>query len=133
MWRSFKLALPLAVIIGAVVVLSKPACGCSTKEKSFVAAMKSDLRNMAAYQEVVFAETGRYTSLIDSARYRPSALVTIWIVELADSGFAAQAAHDRMAGMCAMWVGNVRAKPLPEVAESREGEPYCGELSPRRS
>jgi type II secretion system protein G len=111
----------VVVIIGILAAIAIPKFA-STKEKSFVAVMKSDLRNLAVAQEAYSADNGTYyagavpnTALI----YNPSSGVSVTITEGTPSGWGATAAYTSgTARTCAIYYGNAAAPP-PATAEGQ--------------
>ena len=67
----------VVVIIGILAAIAIPQFS-STKEKAYVASMKSDLRNLATSQEAYFAENNTYASAVNNlSDYSASESVTI--------------------------------------------------------
>ena len=77
----------VVVIIGILAAIAIPKFA-NTKDKAYVAAMKSDLRNLATYQEQYAADnngayfTGTATTLTPVQGFVPSQNVTILIIAL---------------------------------------------------
>jgi Tfp pilus assembly protein PilE len=127
---GFRLAQAAAVTVGVVMVLGffvvKSMCGCSTKEKAYQAAMKSDLRNLMTAQEVYFADHGTFAGSLEAFgenQYWQSTGVSVRIEEATDGGWKATATHSAISKRCALFVGDV----APPVKEAVEGEPRCWE------
>ncbi len=122
---SQKLAIPLVIVVGGVgVYLAVPPlmCGCSTKDKAYVAAMKSDLRNLVYAEEYYRDSTRSYSADQRALNYNTSMGVTIEIT-LGDSGWSAIASHSALrSGRCAVFVGTV---PRPLEQTVAVGEPRC--------
>jgi hypothetical protein len=134
MWASFRIAVPLLVLIVAIAFFAIPGCGCTTKDKAYVAAMKSDLRNVVTAQEMYFADSARYTDDLSVLRFTPSTGVTVRIFAASDSSWFAQSGHRNLHGTCAIYVGAVVPRPLAEVrSPGAEGEPYCSEARLREA
>ena len=66
----------VVVIIGILAAIAIPKFA-NTKEKAYVAAMKSDLRNLATAQEGYFADNQAYTSSQAAMNYTPSTQVSV--------------------------------------------------------
>ncbi len=66
----------VVVIIGILAMIAVPQYG-NTKEKAYVAAMKTDLRNLATAQEAYFVDHYTYTSTLGSLEFNTSKDVTI--------------------------------------------------------
>jgi hypothetical protein len=91
-------------------------CACTTKEKAYVAAMKSDLRNLAMEQEAYFAEHGAYgTDIRAVTDYAFSHGVDVQVVTALPTGWYATAAHELTPITCSIYVGEgvptTRASP----------------------
>ncbi|MGZ3483937.1 MAG: type IV pilin protein [Gemmatimonadaceae bacterium] len=77
----------VVVIIGILAAIAIPKFA-GTKDKAYVAAMKSDLRNLATYEEQYAADwngayfTGTATSLTPVQGFTPSQNVTILVIAL---------------------------------------------------
>ncbi len=101
----------VVVIIGILAAIAIPKFA-NTKEKAYVAAMKSDLRNLATYEEQYAADnqgayfSGAATSTTPVNGFTPSSNVTI--TATADPGppptWTATASHSQTAKTCDMGV-----------------------------
>lgn len=96
-------------------------CG---RDRAYVTAMKSDLRNLVSAQELFIEEHHRYATDSEIRRtndlFRSSTGVTV-VIESADSqGWRARAMHSQLKGSCTIFVGVVAGK-----FEVPEGEPRC--------
>jgi prepilin-type N-terminal cleavage/methylation domain-containing protein len=99
----------VVVIIGILAAIAIPKFS-NTKEKAFVAAMKSDLRNMATYEEQYAADNGgayfggTATSALPLQGFTPSQNVTVIVVD--DPGppptWTATASHTQTSKTCDM-------------------------------
>jgi hypothetical protein len=106
-------------------------CG---KDRTYVTAMKSDLRNLVSAQEVFIEEYKRYASNSElysggpnGLGYRTSTGVTV-AIETADAhGWRARATHTQVKGTCTIFVGVVSGKTV-----GYEGEPRCEVAQKRR-
>jgi type IV pilus assembly protein PilA len=117
------------VIIGILAAIAIPKFG-ATREKAYVKAMESDLRNLAAQQEIYYADhdytyfegelaTGTFDADLQMA---PSKGVTLTVTS-ADTklGFHAAAVHDAAPGWaCEIFIGDgetgtVGDNPAPGV------------------
>jgi prepilin-type N-terminal cleavage/methylation domain-containing protein len=94
----------VVVIIGILAAIAIPKFA-NTKDKAYVAAMKSDLRNMATYEESYAADSGgRYFSGDGSAQgFTPSQNVTVTATATTSpNGWSAAATHALTSRTCAM-------------------------------
>ena len=112
----------VVVIIGILASIAIPKFAAS-REKSFVAAMKSDLKNLATYQEVYHNSTYTYSTSLSTLGMSPSDGVTVTINEATGSGWAATAVHAGLtAEHCGLYQGNAApAGGDPGVAEGVTG------------
>jgi len=108
----------VVVIIGILAAIAIPKFA-ATKEKAYVATMKSDLRNLATAEESFFYDsTTYYSGAVPSAvlAYNPSAGVTITITAANGMGWAATAASSYTTSTCAVFYGNA-TPPSPATTE----------------
>ena len=113
----------VVVIIGILAAIAIPKFA-STKEKAYVAAMKSDLRNLVTAEEGYLADNLiYYGGAVPNAAlpYRPTTGVTVTIVSASTSGFQATAAHTATTRTCAIFYGNIAAVAPAAI----NGEPAC--------
>ena len=97
----------VVVIIGILAAIAIPKFA-STKDKAYVAAMKSDLRNLATYEEQYAADNngayfgGTATSAAPLQGFSPSQNVTINATVLAGppAAWTATATHSQSAKKC---------------------------------
>jgi type IV pilus assembly protein PilA len=121
----------VVVIIGILAAIAIPKFA-STKEKAYLASMKTDLRNGATAQEGYFADNQVYlsgaasnlagvaTPLVALGSFVPSAGVTITFVATAGTGWSATTTHSATARTCAIYIGVGAVAPA-----TVEGEPKC--------
>jgi len=118
----------VVVIIGILAAIAIPKFA-NTKEKAYLASMKSDLRNMATTQESYFADNQVYiagtaanTSGGTSSLYGfvPSAGVTVTAAATSGTGWSATSAHSATTKTCAIFVGVAAVSPA-----TVEAEPKC--------
>jgi type IV pilus assembly protein PilA len=113
----------VVVIIGILAAIAIPKFA-NTKEKTYVAAMKSDLRNLVTAEEGYLGDNLIYYggALPNAAfQYRPTTGVTVTIVAATTSGFQATAAHTSTSRTCAIFYGNIAAVAPAAI----NGEPGC--------
>jgi type IV pilus assembly protein PilA len=102
----------VVVIIGILAAIAIPKFS-STKEKAYLAAMKSDLRNMATYEEQYAADqagayfSGTATTAAPLQGFSPSQNVTVIVTALAGppASWSATASHTQTAKVCDMTNG----------------------------
>jgi type IV pilus assembly protein PilA len=97
----------VVVIIGILAAIAIPKFA-NTKDKAYVAAMKSDLRNLATYEEQYAADqngtyfSGTATTLVPLNGFTPSQNVTVIAVVVAGppQTWTATASHSQSAKKC---------------------------------
>src|ERR1700724_3114606 len=102
----------VVVIIGILAAIAIPKFA-NTKDKAYVAAMKSDLRNLATYEEQYAADnngayfSGTATTVAPLQGFSPSQNVTITAVIVAGppQTWSASAVHSQSAKTCANGTG----------------------------
>ena len=113
----------VVVIIGILAAIAVPKFS-STKEKSYVVTMKSDLRNLVMAQEGYLADNGSYyVGGVPNAalKYQPSSNTTVTIVSATPAGWSASATYTGTPKTCALFYGSIAALAPAIVA----GEPKC--------
>ena len=94
----------VVVIIGILAAIAIPKFA-NTKEKAYLASMKSDLRNLATAQESYFADNQTYTTSTIAVNFSPSAGVTVTIPDAAGTKWEAQATHPATTKVCKIGFG----------------------------
>lgn len=120
-WQRRSVA-PAALLATFVFLLaaSMPYGGCG-KDKAYIAAMKSDLRNLATAQEAFFADQQKYARYITDLDYLQSTGVSVEMVNATRLGWYATASHSGVEKTCSIYLG----KGLSET-DSEAGMPVCG-------
>jgi type IV pilus assembly protein PilA len=100
----------VVVIIGILAAIAIPKFA-NTKEKAYVSAMKSDLRNLAAAEEAYFADELTYTSNLTQLDFNETNQVNIGVGNADAKGWAATSTHDglKSGSICAIYYGGVAA------------------------
>jgi prepilin-type N-terminal cleavage/methylation domain-containing protein len=107
----------VVVIIGILAAIAIPKFA-NTKEKAYIAAMKSDLRNMINAQESYFADFTTYTTDLGTA-YGESPGVTVALASVTGTGWQATSAHNGTTKTCIIYIGG------NTPSGTTEGEPVC--------
>ncbi len=120
----------VVVIIGILAAIAIPKFA-STKEKAYLAAMKSDLRNGATAEEGYFADYQTYlsgtatnkagvaTPLTPMGDYTPSPEITVTFTATAGTGWSAVATHSATTKTCAIFIGVAPVAPATVDGEAR--------------
>jgi prepilin-type N-terminal cleavage/methylation domain-containing protein len=118
----------VVVIIGILAAIAIPKFA-NTKEKAYLASMKSDLRNMATTEESYFADNQVYVSGSASNTtsgttaingFVPSSGVTVTATATGGTGWSATAGHSATTKTCAIFIGVATVAPA-----TVDGEPKC--------
>jgi prepilin-type N-terminal cleavage/methylation domain-containing protein len=105
----------VVVIIGILAAIAIPKFA-NTKEKAFLASMKSDLKNMATAQEAYFSDFQTYTTALNSTQYNPSAGDFISVTSAGATNWAATATNSGTTKTCSITYG---------TGASQDGTPIC--------
>ncbi|CAN5912764.1 hypothetical protein BH11GEM2_BH11GEM2_14550 [soil metagenome] len=122
--RGFTLVelLVVVTIIGILAAIAIPKFA-STKEKAYVAQMKSDLRNLVTAEEAFFADSVRYSTYdTTKIKYRTSSGVNTPAITTGAGYWSATITHTMVAGF-SCGIGVNTANPI--VTSASEGEPAC--------
>ncbi|UCC82054.1 MAG: prepilin-type N-terminal cleavage/methylation domain-containing protein [Gemmatimonadota bacterium] len=100
----------VVVIIGILAAIAIPKFA-NTKEKAYVSAMKSDLRNLAAAEEAYFADELSYTTTVANLDFNTTNQVNIAVSEGTAKGWGASATHDGLqsGSKCSIYYGGASA------------------------
>ena len=110
----------VVVIIGILAAIAIPKFA-NTKEKAYVSAMKSDLRNLAAAEEAYFADYLTYSGTITNLDFNSSQGVTVADPAATGRGWSATATHTGTDIQCALYYGDATAVG----AATQEGVVAC--------
>ena len=94
----------IAILVAVVIPLLK-----GTKERAFVASMRSDLRNLETAQEAYFSDWQAYTSTLASLTFRASPNVAVTIDSGTATGWGANATHSATSDVCTIAVSRQHA------------------------
>ncbi len=97
----------VTVIIGVLAAIAIPKFS-NTKGKAFLAAMKSDLRNLAIAEESYFYDNATYfDGALPSAQlsYNATTGVSVVLQNVTGGGWAAVASHTGTVQTCALFAG----------------------------
>ncbi|CAN5452707.1 hypothetical protein BH09GEM1_BH09GEM1_43380 [soil metagenome] len=122
--RGFTLIelLIVVVIIGILAAIAIPKFA-GTKQKAYIAAMKSDLRNLVTAEEAFFADSVKYATYdTTKIKYRPSTGVNTPTIVVGSGFWSATITHTMIASF-SCGIGVNTANPL--IAKAGEGEPVC--------
>lgn len=121
--RGFTLIelLIVVVIIGILASIAIPKF-VNTKQKAYVAQMKSDLKNLATAEEAFFYDSAFYTTSLPALNnFRSSTGVTLSVLEATPGGWSARAVHAQTPRECVLYQGNA----APIAPATSEGKITC--------
>jgi hypothetical protein len=142
MWLPTPLPIPLGHGVTLLTVIDMRNVGVqltfgthSVAEEHYTKAMKSDLRNLARFEEEYFADSGRYFSRVACAQNPGGGTVafcvsqghTLGIVTVGrgiQAGWTATITHTNTTTICAIYVGGV-APAAPATKDDPEGVSVC--------
>ena len=111
----------VVVIIGILAAIAIPKF-VNTKEKTYVAQMKSDIRNLAPAEEAFFYDSTSYTtSLAVLNNFAASSGVTLTVNEATPKGWSATAVHAQTPRKCYLYSGGA----APVGTATVEGRITC--------
>jgi type IV pilus assembly protein PilA len=111
----------VVVIIGILAAIAIPKFA-NTKEKAYIASMKSDLRNLITAEEAYFADSVKYTTTIGAGGLTfnvTTGNVTPTIALTAD-GWTGRISNTNTTKTCAIFIGSTALAPA-----AKEGEAKC--------
>ena len=121
--RGFTLIelLIVVVIIGILATIAIPKFA-SSKEKAFLATMKTDLHNLVTAEEAYFFDNSSYTTSFPATLYTVSTGITGPTISLiSPTNYAAWVSSANTSKTCAVFIGATSLAPA-----TIEGVPACG-------
>ena len=113
--------LVVVVVIGLLAAIAIVNYN-NTKNKAYVAQMKSDLHNLASAEEAFFAESSMYSTDIMAINFKQSTGVTAPVIATGIGFWTATVSHAQVPGtVCGIGVNTTN----PTVATAGQGEPIC--------
>lgn len=107
----------VVVIIGILAAIAIPKF-TSAREKAFISASKTDLRNLANLQELYYNDNYSYSSDLNAVGFTASEGVTITVAEADNLGWSATATHSGLpTTTCAIYHGGA-TQLAPATVES---------------
>ncbi len=121
--RGFTLLelIVVAVILGLLASIAIEQLA-NTKEKSYLAAMKADLRNLVTAEVVFSTDSLRFTTVIGSGglTYQVTTGNATPSIVLTGDGFTARIGNTNTSRTCVIFMGSTPLAPA-----TNEGEPVC--------
>ena len=111
----------VVVIIGILAAIAIPKFA-NTKEKAYIASMKSDLRNLVTAEEAYFADSIKYTTTIGAGglSFNVTSGNNAPTPALTADGWTATLSNTNTTKTCAIFIGSTAIAPA-----AKEGEPKC--------
>jgi len=111
----------VVVIIGILAAIAIPKFA-NTKEKAYIASMKSDLRNLVTAEEAYFADSVKYSTTIGAGGvvFNVTTGNNTPVLALTADGWTGTISNINTTKTCAIFIGSTAIAPA-----SKEGEPKC--------
>jgi type IV pilus assembly protein PilA len=115
----------VVVIIGILAAIAIPKFA-NTKEKAYIASMKSDLRNLVTAEEAYFADSVKYSATVctingcNGVLFAQSTGNSTPAVTLSADGWTANITNLNTTKTCSIYIGSTSLAPA-----NKEGEPKC--------
>ena len=99
----------VVVVIGILATIAIPKFS-AMRQKSFIAAVTSDLKNLASQQEIYLSNEYTYTTVLTNLEFTLTEEVTLTVNEASGTGWAAIGTHSGLAGaQCGIYFGDASA------------------------
>ncbi|WP_405285663.1 prepilin-type N-terminal cleavage/methylation domain-containing protein [Gaopeijia maritima] len=105
----------VVVIIGILAAIAIPKFS-ATREKAYVSAMKSDLKNLASQEEIYYSDNYTYTTSETGLGFANSEGVTVAIGTANGTAWSASATHSGTNSVCAVFYGDAAAVAPATIA-----------------
>lgn len=113
----------VVVVIGVLATIAIPKFS-AMREKSFIAAVTSDLKNLASQQEIYLSNHYTYTTAVTNLDITLTAEVAITIAEATGTGWAGTGTHTGLSGrQCGIFIGS--ANPSGAAPATIPGAVVC--------
>jgi prepilin-type N-terminal cleavage/methylation domain-containing protein len=112
----------VVVIIGILAAIAIPKFA-NTKQKAYITAMKSDLRNLVTAEEAYFADSSQYTATVGNLKFQSTNQVSAPSITAGTGNWYATVTHSQIASPFKCGVGINTTNPV--VTGASEGEPAC--------
>ena len=111
----------VVVIIGILAAIAIPKFA-NTKEKAYIASMKSDLRNLVTAEEAYFADSVKYSTTIGAGGvvFNVTTGNANPTLALTADGWTGTISNLNTTKTCAIFIGSTAIAPA-----TKEGEPKC--------
>ena len=109
----------VVVIIGILAAIAIPKFA---NTKAYMAAMRSDLRNLVTAEEAFFADSVKYTGDVSQLNYRPSTGVWTPTITVGAGYYTAETTHTQISGKVCQIAVNTSNTLVPAAGD---GEPVC--------
>ncbi|MDX1493706.1 MAG: prepilin-type N-terminal cleavage/methylation domain-containing protein [Longimicrobiales bacterium] len=96
----------VVVVIGILAAIAIPKYS-TMKEKSYIASVTADLKNMASQQEIYLSNNNTYAGTVADMDVTLTDAVTVTINEATGTGWAATGTHQGLSGrQCGIYFGS---------------------------
>lgn len=113
----------VVIVLGLLAAIAVPRIGVA-RERAYITAMKSDLRNLASFEGSYFFDSQVYSSdlaLLRTRGFQTTQDITVTVNEATSAGWSATAAHGRTLVRCYLFVGGA----APVGSATAEGTVNC--------